>query len=383
MITSRAAWPCGGARGRPRRASRRARAATRRARRARRRASTSAPSAQPGLADEHDQAGWAGETQRLDGQPLGLDRPLLLELARERLDRVLADLDRAAGAERPAPGPGRHPVGAAAGEPAALGVAHHAQHRQRGRGVVAQPQRPAHRLQLEPQAVRVGLEVAQPGGEPVVRGRAAVLQRGDRRGRPRPPGPASGSNESSRQRAATWSALPGSAREDAGRERHVRRRVMAAPQALGLGLRGRAGRRGGGRAGGPSGLRLGRAWSRPAPLARRSRDRCACTRTAPPTSTSCARCAATFPHPPDVVVRPETRRASCARSSARRPRTSRSRRTAAGRASSAASTRWPAGCRSTSGGSTACSRSTPSRAPRASRPARRAPARGAARRARA
>ena len=49
----------------------------------------------PGLADEHRHPGRQRE-QRLDREPLGGDRPLLLELARERLDRVLADLDGAA-----------------------------------------------------------------------------------------------------------------------------------------------------------------------------------------------------------------------------------------------------------------------------------------------
>src|SRR3712207_6943037 len=41
-------------------------------------------------------------------------------------------------------------------------------------------QGPAHGLQLDPQAVAVGGEVDQPGGEAVVAGRAAVAQRGDR-----------------------------------------------------------------------------------------------------------------------------------------------------------------------------------------------------------
>ena len=88
---------------------RRGRAATRRARRARRRGVTSTPAGSQArpisiasrLGSEHE---------RLDRQPLGRDRPLLLELAPERLDRVLADLDRAAGAERPAARPTRRPT---------------------------------------------------------------------------------------------------------------------------------------------------------------------------------------------------------------------------------------------------------------------------------
>ena len=51
----------------------------------------------------------------------------------ERLDRVLADLDGAAGAERPAARPRTRARRAAAGQPAPVGVAHDAQHRQRAR----------------------------------------------------------------------------------------------------------------------------------------------------------------------------------------------------------------------------------------------------------
>ena len=47
----------------------------------------------------------------------------------DRVGRVLVDLDRAAGAERPAPRPRREPGGAPAGQPAAVGGAHDAQHR--------------------------------------------------------------------------------------------------------------------------------------------------------------------------------------------------------------------------------------------------------------
>ena len=77
---------------------------------------------QPGLADEHDQV-VRQPHERLAADALGGDRPLLVQLARERGERALALVDRAAGAERPAPGPGRQPGGAAAGQPAALAVA--------------------------------------------------------------------------------------------------------------------------------------------------------------------------------------------------------------------------------------------------------------------
>ena len=134
---------------------------------------------EPGLADQHRHAGRRRD-QRLDREPLGLDRPLLDQLAAERERRVLAGVDRAAGAERPHPGPGRDPLGAAAGEPAALVVAHDAQHRQRAGGVTEQPQRPAHLLQLERQPVVGDREVGQPRRDAVVRRRAAAAQVGDR-----------------------------------------------------------------------------------------------------------------------------------------------------------------------------------------------------------
>ena len=165
---------------RPRRASAPGRPATRRARRARGRASTSAPSA--------SQAWPISITIRLGRQTsastvsvLGHDRPLLLELARERSDRVLADLDRAAGAERPAAGPGRDPVRAAAGEPAAVGDAHRAQHRERRRRVVAdQPQRPAHRLQLEVRPPSPDSNPASRAARPSCEGEPRSCERGDR-----------------------------------------------------------------------------------------------------------------------------------------------------------------------------------------------------------
>ena len=81
--------------------------------------------------------------------------PLLLELARERVDRVLPHLHRAARPERPAVGPRREPPGAPTREPAAVLGANHAQ---RGEAIglecVHQPQRPAHGLELELAASR-------------------------------------------------------------------------------------------------------------------------------------------------------------------------------------------------------------------------------------
>ena len=78
------------------------------------------PLGQPCLADEHDEP--LGQAQqRLAADALGRDRPLLLELADERVGGALAEIDRAAGAERPAPGPRGDPRRPAPGQPAAVG----------------------------------------------------------------------------------------------------------------------------------------------------------------------------------------------------------------------------------------------------------------------
>ena len=65
--------------------------------------------------------------QRLDAQAAGLELPLLAQLARQGLGRALAQVHRAAGAERPAARPGGHPAGATAGQPAAVLGAHDAE----------------------------------------------------------------------------------------------------------------------------------------------------------------------------------------------------------------------------------------------------------------
>ena len=103
-------------------------------------------------------------------------------------DRVLADLDRAAGAERPAPGPASPPTRAR--RPASqrpVGVAHDAQHRQRAARrrshAAAAPSASAAARARSPPSL--GLEAGQPRGEAVVRGRAAVLAARRSRGRPR------------------------------------------------------------------------------------------------------------------------------------------------------------------------------------------------------
>ena len=131
-----------------------------------------------------------------------------LQLARERPRRALAEVDRAAGAERPAVRPGRHPAGAPARQPAAVGGAHHAERGQAVAGVALdQPQRPARRLKLEPQPAarpRASPRAAWPSRRArASRARAAVdgrvgLRRRSRRAARRPrrasaPRPARGS----------------------------------------------------------------------------------------------------------------------------------------------------------------------------------------------
>ena len=194
--------------------------------------------------------------ERLDPQALGLDRPLLAQLAGERVDRALADVDRAARAERPAPGPGGEPRRPAAGEPAALAVAGQAHRGDRARRVALdEAQRPAHRLQVEHAAAPSRLLVAdEAGGEPVVARRAPVAQRGDRGvGRLAALG---------RRRVVLVAPArldvvgrPRAAGEDGGSGAHRSLRVRSSPHAraqpLGLGIRGRGlldGRRARGRA---------------------------------------------------------------------------------------------------------------------------------------
>ena len=105
----------------------------------------------------------------------GTDRPLLHELALERPRGALADVDGAARAERPAPGPLREPRRAPAREPAPVVRARDTERRDRPGGVARhEAQRPAQRLQVELQASVDLAEVDEPCRETVVaRGSAA------------------------------------------------------------------------------------------------------------------------------------------------------------------------------------------------------------------
>src|SRR5439155_17315146 len=88
-----------------------------------------------GEPDQRRQAG-GHRDERLDPDRFWHELPLLLELARERLRRVLAHLDGAACAECPAAGPAREPVGPAARQPVPAGVADHAESGHAARALV-------------------------------------------------------------------------------------------------------------------------------------------------------------------------------------------------------------------------------------------------------
>ena len=104
------------------------------------------------------------------------------QLARQRLDRLLADLDRAAApsAQRPAQEASQAARRPASQRPSASRTTHSTE-TLRVACVGDEAQRPARRLQLEVQPVVVLLEVGQPRGEPVVARRAALAQRRERR----------------------------------------------------------------------------------------------------------------------------------------------------------------------------------------------------------
>ena len=202
---------------------------------------------QPRLADEHDQA-VGSETSASTASRSGATDHSSSSSRVERLDGVLADLDRAAGAERPASRPRSRPT-ARGGRPASA-------RRRRARRTAPTASRPRRRPAAAPSASAaassrsaslVGLE----RGTAARRGRRGRASRGPRarrsRGRPSALCSAAGSNESSRQLHGHLAPLPGATREDAGREGQRSEEGNGAPQALGLGQRGRSGGRGRGR----------------------------------------------------------------------------------------------------------------------------------------
>ena len=181
----------------------------------------------PGHADDEDHA--VGEAQqRLDGGALGLHRPLLGQLATERRTGVLTGVDGAAGAERPASRPARHPGRALTRQPAAVARANdaHRGHALRRVGRI-QAQRPAHRLDVELEQLGGGPQRHEAGADAVVRGRAAVAERGDR---------GVGGGRRGRRRLVALVApvnlhlveLPRAAGNDAGTEVHRRHSVLGA-----------------------------------------------------------------------------------------------------------------------------------------------------------
>ena len=147
-ITGRAASPCGAAAGRPRRASRRTSARPPGVRVVLGVARHLGAGRQPGLADEHHQPVGSGRAPRPSA--LGRDGPLLLELARERL-RPGPRRPRPPRRRRAPSGPPRSPPTARAGRRASgrrrRGDAQRGERAERV--ALDEPQRPAHRLQLE------------------------------------------------------------------------------------------------------------------------------------------------------------------------------------------------------------------------------------------
>ncbi len=183
---------------------------------------TSAPVGQPGLADEHHQP--VGQRQqRLGLDAGGRDRPLLAQLPHQRVGGVLAEVDRAARAERPAPGPGGQPRRAPPRQPAPVGRAGDAQRghrcRRRRRPPAAAPSAAAAARARGPRRARGSRPAAPPSRRGWVSPAPAA-----RRSRRRPP-----------RRAPAWArtAPRSSARPDplerpgAARENHRRSGVGA------------------------------------------------------------------------------------------------------------------------------------------------------------
>ena len=125
---------------------------------------------EPRLADQHRHVSW-GRDQCFYRKTLRLHGPFLGQLATERKGRILACINGSARSERPDARPRRDPLRAPAGQPAALAVAHDAEHRQRaGRVLAQQPQRPAHLLELELELAINNGEALQASGQTIVCG---------------------------------------------------------------------------------------------------------------------------------------------------------------------------------------------------------------------
>ena len=368
-----------------------------------RRASTSAPSAQPRLADQHHQP--VGQARPAPRPRAARARPTTPPRARASSvstgSSPTSTAPPAPSAQRPAHVATQAARRPASQRPSASRTTHSTD--SEPRGVLAhQPQRPAHRLQLELEPAVAGLEVGQPRGQPVVR-RASrgPCERGDRlvggralrRGR----------LERLLAPAARHLVRPARGR---GRGCRVRRTlrpvsvdVATAPQALGLGLRGRAA--------GPTSCARPRRARRaprlrlaepeppvpladvelPAPRARRRRLRRAATPARAPRTRTARSYRDVVRALPRAIRAPARRRRPPARRGRARARARRGAASASvavipfGGGTSVVGGVDAALGRATTGvvaldlgGSTACSRSTASRAPRASRPAR--PARG-------
>ena len=165
---------------RPPPATRRRSPATTRTRRARESGTTCRALRQPGQADEHDEL--LGQADSASTRhPLGADRPLLAQLAAPACPPGSRP-DRPRRRRRaPSGRPTWRATGAAPRQPAAVGGPHDAQRGHALRGIaVDQPQRPAHRLELEREARRRPRGGRRAGPRGRRGGRAAGAQRGDR-----------------------------------------------------------------------------------------------------------------------------------------------------------------------------------------------------------
>ena len=202
-------------------------AATMRRRRARRRATTSAPAGSQAW-PTNITIPWGSRTSASTAARSGSTDHSSSQLAHERVGGVLADVDRAAGAERPAPGPRREPWRAPAREPAPVASRMtQSAATVRDRVALDEPQRPARGLQLE-SASRPRRRCGRRAARRRRRGsasRARASARPPRRRRRCLGGRLEGS---SLQRAVHLVGRPGSAGEEAGRVRSSTARVRAA-----------------------------------------------------------------------------------------------------------------------------------------------------------
>ena len=218
----RAAAPSGAAPRRPRPARRRRPPATKRARRARRRASPRRRAASQACPTNITML--VGEQhERLDLQTRSGSTDHSSRSSRDSVSTGFSSSSTdAARAERPAARPGCQPGGAAAGQPAPVAVADHAERRDRAAGVALdEAQRPARGLKVEHEpAARADLVADEPRGEAVVARRAARSASAATAASAAVASGGVGRERLAVQRAVHLILGPGTASEDAGRVAH-------------------------------------------------------------------------------------------------------------------------------------------------------------------